>query len=37
MPDAKVSNIVLDGVHQTFIIINNAILTVNPEILNYFI
>jgi len=36
VPKAQFSHIIVDGVHQYFVKINNAILSVNPDILNYF-
>lgn len=37
LPNARFSHIIVEGVHQYFVIINNAILSVNPDVLNYFV
>ena len=36
-PDALFSHIVVDSIHQYFVILNDIILTVNPDLMNYFI
>lgn len=37
VPNANFSHIVVYGIHQYFVIIGNAILSVNPDIMNYFL
>lgn len=37
LPDAHFSQVVTDGVNQYFIVLNNAILSVNPDLMNLFI
>ena len=36
-PDARFSHIIVEGVHQYFVIVGNAILSVDPSVFNYFV
>jgi hypothetical protein len=37
LPDAQFSQVVIDGVNQYFVVLNNAILSVNPTLMNLFV
>jgi len=36
-PDASFTHIIVEGVHQYFVIVGNAILSVDPSVFNYFV